>query len=149
MKVYVKTTSDKDKGIFAKRGIKKGEIITIARGKRYTLDELEKLGLRDDDFMFIRWNKLIFVEPPTCYTNHSCDPNSGIRDKIKLIAIRNIKKDEEITIDYDTIEYDWKMKCRCGSKNCRKIIRGWKYLPEKIKKKYIKMKIVSDYLCGK
>lgn len=140
-------TKNKGIGLFAKRNIKKGETIVIARGKSYTADECKTSGLRDDHFMFVGWNKLIFVKPPACYTNHSCNPNAGIKNKVKLVAVRNIKKDEEIAIDYDTIEYEWKMKCKCGNKNCRKIIKGWKFLPKKLKKKYIKMGIVSDYLC--
>ena len=54
----------------------------------------------------------------------------------------DIKKDEEIIIDYTMLEYDWApegdwtAQCRCWSKNCRKIVRGYKYLPSKLKKKY-------------
>jgi len=33
-----------------------------------------------------------------------CDPNCGIVDDIKIVAIRDIRKNEEITVDYDTVE---------------------------------------------
>ena len=42
-------------------------------------------------------------------------------------------------------EDNWEMNCKCGSKNCRKIIKNFKYLPKKIQQKYIKLKIVPDY----
>ena len=50
----------------------------------------------------------------------------------------NIKKGEEITIDYSITEDDpyWKMKCGCSNKDCRKTIRSIRFLPEKNFKKY-------------
>lgn len=82
--------------------------------------------------------------------NHSCSPNSGIKihgKKAILIAIRNIKKNEEITCDYSTITNDnWKMKCRCESKNCRKVIKKFKTLPKRLQNKYIKLGIVGNYI---
>jgi uncharacterized protein len=65
------------------------------------------------------------------YLNHSCNPSSGIRGN-KIISIKKIKKDKEITIDYSTTNTDkkWKMVCMCGEKNCRKIIRSVQFLPE-------------------
>ena len=31
---------------------------------------------------------------------------------------------------------DWEMLCKCGNDNCRKIIRGYRFLPDNIKKIY-------------
>jgi hypothetical protein len=53
--------------------------------------------------------------------NHSCDPNCK-KWIPELIAIKNIDIDEEITIDYNTFNVDFKFDCNCGSKNCRKNI---------------------------
>ena len=72
------------------------------------------------------------------YVNHSCDPNTGIKGKVTFVALRNIKKDEEITFDYSISEDSlWEMPCNCGAKNCRKIVGGIKTLPEKTYKKYL------------
>src|SRR3989344_5308661 len=62
-----------------------------------------------------------------------------IKGEIKLFVPRNKKEGEEITIDYSIIEGDdmWKMKCNCGEKNCRKIIRSIQYLPTRTFKKYL------------
>ena len=142
-KVYTKSSVIEGSGIFAKNKIKKGETIGVCRGKIYSDKEVEKLNLKDDHLMTIAKNQIIDVEPPECYTNHSCEPNLGIKG-LNLVAIKDIKKDEEFTIDYDTLEYDWKMKCCCGSKNCRKTIKGYKYLPQELKDKY--KEFTADYL---
>jgi len=69
--------------------------------------------------------------------NHSCNPKCGIKDN-KIIAIKNISKKEEITIDYSTTNNDmaWQMLCQCKSYNCRKIIKSIRYLPSKLYEKY-------------
>ncbi|MCX8194279.1 MAG: SET domain-containing protein-lysine N-methyltransferase, partial [Candidatus Pacearchaeota archaeon] len=136
MKVYVKKSKINGKGLFAKENIKKGSRVGIVAGliipdnensyKKYNINYLHP----------INYNYVIVNQNITRYINHSCEPNCGLRNGIEIIALRNIKKDEEITIDYDTLEYDWKMKCNCKSKNCRKVIKGYKYLSEKLKNKY-------------
>lgn len=76
------------------------------------------------------------------YFNHSCDGNLGFDKYGDFIAIKNIKKGEELCYDYGLIESnpDYKMTCKCKSRNCRKIITGndWKSLIEdKNKNKYM------------
>jgi len=72
---------------------------------------------------------------PERFVNHSCNPNTYHKEK-KDIAIRNIKKGEEITSDYSVNGINnWKIKCLCKSKNCRKIVYGDFFkLPKKIQK---------------
>jgi len=64
------------------------------------------------------------------YFNHSCNGNLGFNRSGDFIAIRNISKDTELTYDYGLAESNprFKMRCKCGSKKCRKIITGndWK-----------------------
>lgn len=43
-------------------------------------------------------------------------------------------------------EDNWTMKCNCGDKDCRKIIKDFKHLPRSTKEKYIKLGIVPDYV---
>jgi D-alanine-D-alanine ligase-like ATP-grasp enzyme len=53
--------------------------------------------------------------------NHSCDPNSR-EENLTLIATRDIKKGEQITIDYSTFvesRFAETFECRCGAKKCR------------------------------
>lgn len=89
------------------------------------------------------------------YTNHSCNPNAinssrmGIKPYIKVIARKKINKDEEITIDYASFEYETSidgLECKCSQKICRGIIFGFKDLPLSTIKKYKKEDIIPTYL---
>lgn len=64
------------------------------------------------------------------YMNHSCEGNVGFNDNGDFIAIRDIKRGEELTYDYGLAESNpnFKMGCKCGSVHCRKVITGndWK-----------------------
>jgi SET domain-containing protein len=56
------------------------------------------------------------------YVNHSCEPNLVsriVRGHILYIALRNIKRGEELTIDYRFDKDVEKVVCRCRSPNCR------------------------------
>ena len=68
------------------------------------------------------------------YLNHSCNPNTAIVGKKTLIALKKIKQDEEITIDYSMTDADplWEMNCSCGSVNCRKVIKSIEHLPKDV-----------------
>jgi len=74
------------------------------------------------DEVFILWD-----EDPSEWApqNHSCDANTGI-DGLNVVALRSIKKNEELTLDYSQF-LDENMEpfhCKCGSVNCRGMIRG-------------------------
>jgi len=62
--------------------------------------------------------------------NHSCDPNAWYQAHcgLNLVARRDIRKDEEICMDYATmVGYFPEMKafaCDCGSPLCRRVITG-------------------------
>jgi D-alanine-D-alanine ligase len=57
--------------------------------------------------------------------NHSCDPNTTYKG-LNVIALRNIKRGEELTLDYASF-LDENMEpfhCQCGSSKCRGLITG-------------------------
>ncbi len=82
-------------------------------------------------------DEYLVAREPEVRTNHSCDPNAGIRKEALLVAIRNIDKDEEITFDYSMImDDDWEMDCMCGSPLCRHRIGKFRNLPDELKEKY-------------
>lgn len=148
-KVIVKETGKYGKGLFAKENIKKGEIIASFDGDIY---EAEKASDLPSESPNVRDYAIQFEEHKWRYSNgfaiiinHSCEPNCGIKNNFDIVAIRDIQKGEELTLDYDMTENsDWTMKCSCGSKNCRKIIKGYRHLPEELKKKY--KNYISEYL---
>lgn len=69
--------------------------------------------------------------------NHSCNPNIGYKNAITFIAIRDIKKGEELCFEYAFSEtYFEEFECNCGSENCRKIIKPDDWKDKKIQNKY-------------
>lgn len=58
----------------------------------------------------------------THYINHSCAPNAYMKTlcgHVLFFALRDIRRGEEITVDYeDTLHPDTK-RCRCRAPNCR------------------------------
>jgi len=135
-------------GIFSRRKIKKGEIVFIAKGKLFK-DTIEDIDDSMEHRNAIGIDPDTWLEPqqdnPLRYTNHSCDPNLGIKGSVSFVALRNIRKGEHLTVDYSITECDilWNFKiqtgsnCMCGSKNCRKVIRSIQFLPERIYRKYL------------
>jgi SET domain-containing protein len=60
--------------------------------------------------------------------NHSCHPNLVSRimkGHIIYMSLRDIRKGEELTIDYNYDETDETMRCLCGEQNCRGIINRY------------------------
>ena len=126
----IKKSRIDNRGLYAKYDIKKdtkiieykGKIITrkqseenpkFDNGKAIYLFNLNKKYDLDGDFNF-NTARLI---------NHSCDPNcevAGIGLKVWVYAIRDIKKNEELSYDYGfSFDKDYKQfPCKCGAKNC-------------------------------
>ena len=160
--LLIKKSGIAGKGVYTKIPIKKGTTVCFMKGEIIDLDtmsqrvddNLEKGSdpLEIDDEMYIDMEEL----PRTI--NHCCEPNCCIVGKNKLISIKNIKKDEELTYDYSTTMNDneekikksggslWTIKCRCGAKNCRGIIDQFKTLPKKRREFYLKNKYAPDFI---
>lgn len=65
------------------------------------------------------------------FLNHSCEPNTVIRD-LEVIALRHIPPWADVTFDYNTTEYDMaeSFECHCGSPACQGAIKGFRHLAE-------------------
>ena len=63
------------------------------------------------------------MQPPEKYVNHSCEANTEVKNHCD-VAIRYIKKGDEITSDYNKKGSFVSFICKCGSKRCRGIIKG-------------------------
>lgn len=138
--VYVKEKPDMGCGIFAARDISKNETIIEFKGPRVKISDMAGIPKEVWDHLFnVGLDEYIIAREPGVRTNHSCDPNAGIVNDVLLVAMRGIKKDEEVTFDYSTITADnWQMECKCGSPKCRKVISNYVDLPEELKRKYDK-----------
>jgi hypothetical protein len=161
----IKNTQKYGQGIFTTKDIKKNETLIVMGGYIFDIDDENHLNKFNEDkpieiseeFSICPLKKSDMDLMPQHYINHSCSPNSGFKGQLFIVAMRNIKKGEEILYDYAMIiasnpksKSYFKMKCLCGSKNCRGTIdeEGWKlptlqkkykgyfqwYIEEKIKK---------------
>lgn len=126
--VQVEKSAIHGEGLFALKNFGKGDrVYSFAKGRVVAHSEIQNLSEQEKIHLDqVGENEYEIIEPPGCYINHSCEPNVEERDRIGY-ALRDIKKGEEITIDYDKIAYLEKpFECRCGSKNCRGFVRGRK-----------------------
>ena len=141
MKVYKSKSSIAGVGMFAGQDIKKDSTILIIKGTMIRDEDTETdcylegpnwIGITDKIWL------IIDKDCPAEYINHSCNPNAGIIGKVTLKAMRDIAKDEEITMDYSTTESDetWQMDCGCGNDNCRHVIKSVQFLSKELIGKY-------------
>lgn len=129
-------------GIFAKRDFKYGQNVALIKGKIIThLVKDKKSSSFGPNFIGYGLNQWIDPKYPFSDINHSCNPNVGIKGKITVVAIKDIKKGDELLLDYSITESDklWRLDgiCKCGYKHCRKIIRSIQFLPKNIFNKYM------------
>jgi hypothetical protein len=120
-------------GIYATKDLVKGERLAIFGGMVMPIDEMYQLPEDLQKYTMQIEERFVLgpaaVPEDTDYFNHSCDPNSGFKGQIFLVAMREIKAGEEITFDYcmtvsESVGSDmvFSMECRCGSPDCRKTI---------------------------
>jgi SET domain-containing protein len=112
-------------GVFTTGPIRKGARVVEYCGPRLTAEEANRLydgadrtylyGLDDG-------KTVIDGEGMGAYLNHSCDPNcevDEIKNRVWILAIRNIAAGEELLWDYNLYDDDDPAPCHCGSPKCR------------------------------
>ncbi len=115
----VKESSIHGKGIFTKIDIPEDEIILVIEGEVIDGNECERRE-EEEDNVYIFWNGDNYIDTTKNelirHLNHICDPNCYVDDRdehtLFLIAAKNIKAGEELTIDYDYEEIY--QHCKCG-----------------------------------
>ncbi|MGB3341230.1 MAG: SET domain-containing protein-lysine N-methyltransferase [bacterium] len=141
--IFVEESKIQGEGVFAVKGFKKGESILDVDDTHIVTDTsiLTKKNY-DFDLDFLANGKIVWMQPPEKYINHSCDPNvyfktiGGIR---KVYAMRDILKGDELVSDYSMNGWgDASFECKCGSENCRKIwYADFFKFPIAVQKKYL------------
>jgi SET domain-containing protein len=122
--IVLKECSDIGRGLFAKDVIPKHTIVWSERDdgpsmnnyRIIYMNEVEHLSESEKEF-FIKYGYQVddelFLSPLnqeevdldySNYFNHSCNPNVLPLDEENWIAIRDINKDEHLTIDYCTFD---------------------------------------------
>ncbi len=126
--LLIKPSKIQGRGVFARAGIPKGTFIMEYTGEKIPRKE----GLRRDKLQKLQGKFYVFaLNSRWCVDgatggdarliNHSCDPNCQYLKKggkIWIRALRNIKKGEELTYDYEESEQGTH-PCRCGAKKCK------------------------------
>jgi hypothetical protein len=138
--IYVEKSSIAGRGIFAGQDLFEGQFVAPLKGA-LTRRHYPAAGnyLQDENWVPVAVGFWIDPTFPLKFLNHSCSPNAGFKTPRRLYALRDIKKGEEITADYSTVEYVhfWEMRCSCTSTNCRKTIRSVQFLPGEIYDQYL------------
>lgn len=156
--IVLKKSGIHGKGVYAKMDIQKGTRIIEYVGEKVTKKESDRraqkplqnnakneelgavylfeLNKRYDLDGYFDYNTARFI-------NHSCDPNCEteiVKGHIWIISVKEIKKGEEITYNYN---YSWEdyedHPCNCGTKRCVGYILVEESWP-KLKKKQQKNK---------
>jgi SET domain-containing protein len=130
-------------GTVAIEQIHKGEIVGVLGGVIISSEEIAEYRRRMGH-VGIQVNENFFICPTsrkeleeTEVFNHSCEPNIGYIDSITFVAIKDIKPMEELVFDYAFSETFFEpFECKCGSANCRKIIKPDDWKIAKIQEKY-------------
>jgi SET domain-containing protein len=139
-KLALRAISPHEVGVFATRAIRKGELLTVSGGRVLPYHRVKALPRAFKRFCFHLEHGFYLVPPRGgkvalgYYVNHSCAPNAGDRDgwyALALVALRPIRKGEEVTCDYRTVALSGdrryrpllRFRCRCGARNCAGVIR--------------------------
>jgi len=131
------------RGVYAKKDIPEGTQVIEYVGNKLTKAQSDKVHdeqweksknhTKDGGVYLFELNKRYDIDGNVPWNtarliNHSCDPNCEtdiIKGKIYIIALRDIKKGEELTYDYgfDVDDYE-DHPCKCGAKKCVGYIVG-------------------------
>jgi SET domain-containing protein len=123
-------------GLFAKRPIRKDEIVAIKGGHVLDTRMLARVKsgiscayIQIEDSFYLGAARPSEVARNKIWLNHSCEPNVGIRGQSTFVAMRRVKPGDELT-------YDWAMeenhpaitRCACKQVGCRQMLtgQGWK-----------------------
>ncbi|MCX6799199.1 MAG: SET domain-containing protein [Candidatus Diapherotrites archaeon] len=122
--IIVKKSRIEGKGVFAARDFKKGEtVLRWDTSKELSKEEAENWPEEEKKYVAFFGGKYFLEFPPERFVNHCCEPNTFVKDFYD-VALRNIKKGEEITSDYGNCPFPgMNFKCSCGSKKCRGTIQ--------------------------
>lgn len=137
------------KGLFAKTKIKAGSVIChIPLKQEFPFPKTIELKNKESHALQIDHDKYVMCPDPFVFANHSCNPNCGVSPIFDMVAIRDIRKGEEIFWDYSTsmLERHWTMKCGCGEKNCRHTVTDFDLMPQHFQSRYLELNIVLPFI---
>ena len=146
-RIEFRTSRISGNGMFAREPIKNGEAVCIVGGTVMTDEEFVAFQARYRNYNAIQIDDhLHLVEDPQVTRtlegsmNHSCDSSTWMADEAALVARRDLKPEEEATVDYAlfTTQSNWMLdtRCRCSSPHCRRIVTGDDWRREEVQERY-------------
>ena len=135
------------RGLVACRAFAKGACITPLHGRVVHSDVVWRWWKRDARRAAncIRFDADRYLDPHGewgAFANHACRPNAALfkeRGRLVLRAIRAIRAGDEVTHDYSTLlgaDDVWTMRCNCGERGCRGMVRRFDALPAATLRRY-------------
>jgi SET domain-containing protein len=143
-KTAVRESAIQGRGLFAVARIAKDEIVVAKGGHIVTREQLRELTprlgpaeIQIAEELFICPTEDEEREGSMIFSNHSCEPNIGVRGQIVFVAMRDIRTGEELTHDWAmTDDNDESMMCNCGVPTCRGTITGKDWQRPELQAKY-------------
>jgi SET domain-containing protein len=131
-------------GLFARESIARGEVVAVKGGHIFDGTILRRLEsvlgpaeIQIEEDLYIGPTTTAERDGSMIFSNHSCDPNIGVRGQIVFVAMRAIRSGEELTHDWATTDCgEYEMSCNCGAANCRKIVTGRDWARPDLQEKY-------------
>ena len=152
MKLSIKKTKT-GKGVFAGEVVAKGAVVRAMSGQKLSWAKAEPLiasgKVTVDDIYQVGENVFFVLDEEARLFNHSCEPNAGVAKGNQLVALRDIKKGEEVTFDYSTTvctHCEWAMHCACGSSLCRGVVGNAQTIPKKQLKIYVVLGVLPTFI---
>jgi SET domain-containing protein len=141
------------KGLFTLKQFEKDEVILKFQGKTLKREDIKDVVDSDN---LLQIGPDLFLDISGFYgffINHACQPNCYLKimtNQAFLVAMKTIKKNDELFFDYSSTSTDtkdtWLLKCKCHEFYCRDEVSGFRYLPDALKKKYIDNGYVPKYV---
>lgn len=145
-KIYI-SDSPLGRGVFAKTLIKPRETLFYLTGRLISFEEAVTIP-EGEYSVQIGIDRYVDPWSPARYLNHSCTPNAGFVDEIRLVSLGHIEPGEEIRFDYSTtmLERCWELDCACQSPRCRGRIQDFDLLPTALQTHYLRLGIVQEFI---
>ena len=154
-KAEVRESPIHGRGLFAREPFAAGEVVCVKGGYVFDRDTLNSMPgwyraaeIQITEDLFIGPLSESEREGSMIFSNHSCEPNVGVRGQIVFVAMREVSAGEELTHDWATTDDDeYELDCRCGAPTCRGVITGRDWRRPDLREKY--RGYFSTYLADK
>jgi len=138
MGLIIRSSSIHAAGCYTTTPIRKGARVTEYTGPRLSKQQAD-VAYEESPITYLfglgKGDIVIDGHATAMFINHSCDANCEtreIRNRVWIVAIRDIAPGEEITYDYCLYDGgDDEAICNCGARTCR----GSMYSPQELRRR--------------